>query len=98
MCTDERCRHGMACDCIEQCATRPARDVTALVALYTRFEGFVGRPLPSADDALRDESLGLDPMAVAWLIEFVDEWDKASAWEARCIRENEAPFRRENER
>ena len=92
MCKDERCRHGFACDCIEQCATRPARDVTALGALYARFEGFVGRRLPSADDALRDETLNLDPMALAWLAEFVDEWDTAAAWESRCLRENEAPW------
>jgi len=92
MCTDERCRHPRTCDCIEQCAERPPRDVTALVALYVRFEGFVGRKLPSADDALRDETLNLDPMAYAWLIAFVDEWDVAAAWESRCNRENAAPW------
>lgn len=94
MCTDERCRHPWTCDCIEQCAERPRRTVTELVALYSRFAAFLGRELPSADEALRDESLD-DPMTVAWLIAYVEEWDIAAAWEARCARENEEPWKAE---
>ena len=90
MCQDERCRHPYTCDCIEQCATRPRRTVDEMIALYARFEGFVGRQLQSADDELLSDSL--DPMTRGWLEGYVEEWDAAARWEQRCNRENSEPW------